>query len=86
VAALREDWRRADLDDRDRAMLGYVESLVTNAPSLRENDLARLREVGFDDAAILQITLIAAWFSYANQVADGLGVGRSGDAPGSRAV
>jgi len=35
-----------------------------------------LRRVGFDDRAILQITLIAAWFNYINRVADALGVGR----------
>src|SRR5712691_8957647 len=34
------------------------------------------RAVGFDDRAILQITLIAAWFNYINRVADALGVGR----------
>ena len=31
---------------------------------------------GFDDRAILQITLIASWFNYINRVADALGVGR----------
>jgi alkylhydroperoxidase family enzyme len=35
-----------------------------------------LRAVGFDDTAILQITLIASFFNYINRVADGLGVGR----------
>ena len=35
-----------------------------------------LRETGFDDRGILQITLIAAWFNYINRVADALGVGR----------
>ena len=35
----------------------------------------RLRAAGFDDQAILQITLIAAWFNYINRVADALGVG-----------
>ena len=36
----------------------------------------RLRATGFDDKAILRITLIAAWFNYINRVADALGVGR----------
>ena len=36
----------------------------------------RLRDAGFDDRAILQITLIASWFNYINRVADALGVGR----------
>ena len=35
----------------------------------------RLRDAGFDDTGILQITLIAAWFNYINRVADALGVG-----------
>jgi alkylhydroperoxidase family enzyme len=35
-----------------------------------------LRAVGFDDTAILQITLIASWFNYINRVADALGIGR----------
>ena len=35
-----------------------------------------LEEAGFDDQAILQITLIASWFNYINRVADALGVGR----------
>ena len=38
----------------------------------------RLRAAGFDDRAILQITLIASWFNYINRVADALGVGREG--------
>ena len=35
--------------------------------------------MGFDDVAILQITLIASWFNYINRVADALGVGRDAD-------
>ena len=37
-----------------------------------------VRAAGFDDRAILQITLIASWFNYINRVADALGVGREG--------
>jgi alkylhydroperoxidase family enzyme len=32
--------------------------------------------VGVDELAVLQITMIAAWFNYINRVADALGVGR----------
>ena len=39
-------------------------------------DLEALRAAGFDDTAIVQITLIAAWFNYINRVANGLGVAR----------
>jgi alkylhydroperoxidase family enzyme len=44
-------------------------------------DHEHLRENGFDDKAILQITLIASWFNYINRVADALGVGRDELAP-----
>ena len=57
-------------------MLDYVSLLTRDATRISESDHARLREVGFDDRAILQITLIASWFNYINRVADALGVGR----------
>lgn len=41
-------------------MLAYVEKLATNPPSLWRNDMDTLHQVGFDDTAILQITLIAS--------------------------
>ncbi len=74
--AIRRDWRTADLDDRDRAMLGYVEKLTKDPVSVEREDIENLRAAGFDDTGILQINLIASWFNYINRVADGLGVGR----------
>jgi len=57
-------------------MVDYVVKLTKDATRITRTDHERLREVGFDDKAILQITLIAAWFNYINRVADALGVGR----------
>ncbi len=76
VEALKRDWRTADLDERDRAMLTYVEKLTKNPSSMWSDDREALHHVGFDDTAILQITLIASFFNYINRVADALGVGR----------
>ncbi len=58
-------------------MLDYAVKLTKDATRVTQQDHERLRAVGFDDRAILQITLIAAWFNYINRVADALGVGRS---------
>ena len=58
-------------------MLDYVAQLTRDATHISQQDHQRLRAVGFDDQAILQITLIASWFNYINRVADALGVGRS---------
>jgi alkylhydroperoxidase family enzyme len=58
-------------------MLDYVVQLTKDATQISAGDHDRLRNVGFDDRGILQITLIASWFNYINRVADALGVGRS---------
>jgi alkylhydroperoxidase family enzyme len=57
-------------------MLEYVAKLTADATRVGREDHERLREAGFDDRGILQVTLIAAWFNYINRVADALGVGR----------
>ena len=76
VEALEEDYTRAPIDERDRAMLDYVVQLTRDATRIDPSYHERLRGVGFDDRGILQITLIASWFNYINRVADALGVGR----------
>ena len=57
-------------------MLDYARRLTGDATRVTRGDHDRLREAGFDDRGILQITLIASWFNYINRVADALGVGR----------
>lgn len=78
VEALTRDFRSAPMEERDRVMLEYVEQLTRDATRIGPGHHDRLRAVGFDDRAILQITMIASWFNYINRVADALGVGRDG--------
>ena len=59
-------------------MVDYVVKLTKDATQVHRDDHEELRAVGFEDKAILQITLIASWFNYINRVADALGVGRDG--------
>ena len=59
-------------------MVDYVIQLTKDATKISRAHHERLRQAGFDDKAILQITLIASWFNYINRVADSLGVGREG--------
>ena len=76
VEALEKDYTTAPITAQERVMLDYVVKLTRDATKVSKNDHARLRAAGFDDKAVLQITLIAAWFNYINRVADALGVGR----------
>jgi len=76
VAALEDDYTKARISAAERAMLDYVVQLTRDATRIGPSDNAKLRSAGYDDRAILQITLISAWFNYINRVADALGVGR----------
>ncbi len=76
IKALQADYQTAPISEQERVMLDYVVQLTRDATRITAPDHERLRAVGFDDKAILQITLIASWFNYINRVADALGVGR----------
>jgi len=76
VAALEADYSTAPIAEQDRVMLDYVVQITKDATRVGKAHHERLRNVGFDDKGILQITLIASWFNYINRVADALGVGR----------
>lgn len=71
---LKNEWRLAELDSKDRAMLAYVEKLTIRTWDMEEEDVVQLREKGFSDAAILDINQVASYYAYVNRLADGLGV------------
>ncbi len=76
IAALRQDYKQAPITEAERVMCDYVVQLTKDAVKITPRHHEKLRAAGFDDRAILQITLIASWFNYINRVADSLGVGR----------
>ncbi len=76
IDALQRDYTTAPITAQEHVMLDYVVKLTKDATRVWKDDHERLRAAGFDDKAILQITLIASWFNYINRVADALGVGR----------
>jgi len=78
VKHLRDDYKTAPITEAERVMCDYAVQLTKDATRISPAFHERLRAVGFNDTAILQITLIASWFNYINRVADALGVGRAG--------
>jgi len=76
VEALERDYTTAPITPQERVMVDYVVKLTKDATKVWKDDHEKLRGAGFEDQAILQITLIASWFNYINRVADALGVGR----------
>ncbi len=79
VAALRADYKTAPISEAERAMCEYVVQITRDAVKIHPGYHEKLRAVGFDDTAILQMTLIASWFNYINRVADALGIGRENE-------
>ena len=74
VEALKTDWHTADLSAADRQMLTYTEKLTLTPWDMVEDDVIALREVGFSDAAILDINQVTGYYAFVNRLADGLGV------------
>lgn len=76
VDSLHRDPQSALLTSAEKAMVDYALQITRDATRISPADHQRLRDAGFDDRGILQITMIAAWFNYINRMADALGVGR----------
>ena len=67
-------WREAGLDPRRRAILTYCEKLTTTPSAIERGDVDALRAAGLDDRDILGVAECAAYYAYANRLADGLGI------------
>lgn len=75
AAAIEQDWETADgLSRKRRAMLGYAVKLTLNPQEMVEEDVAKLREVGFSDVDVLHVAEVVGYYAYVNRIADGLGV------------
>ncbi|MEM0906516.1 MAG: peroxidase-related enzyme [Pseudomonadota bacterium] len=66
---LAVNYRAAPLGERERAMLDYAAALTKDPGTAGEAAITALREAGFSDAAIWDITSVAAFFNMTNRVA-----------------
>ena len=66
--------RSADLTPRQRAMLDYAVKLSTDPAAVGPDDHARLREAGFDDEAVWDISAVTSFFALSNRMAHALGL------------
>jgi uncharacterized peroxidase-related enzyme len=71
---LAMDYRKADLQAADLAMLDYAVKLTHTPGDMSEADVESLRARGFDDRAIHDICAVTAYYAFVNRMADGLGV------------
>jgi len=69
----------APLNIKELAALEYARKLTSTPGRMIENDIKRLRTVGYTDGEILEINQVTAYFSYANRTVLGLGCSLDGD-------
>lgn len=62
------------LTDREQALCTYARKLTEAPDEVTSTDIEALRDFGLDDATILDLNQIVAYFAYANRTVQGLGV------------
>ncbi|MGB1387688.1 MAG: peroxidase-related enzyme [Paracoccaceae bacterium] len=66
------NYRVAELDARQRAMLDFAVKVTTASATVEEPDRQALRDVGFTDRDIWDIANVTAFFNMTNRVASAL--------------
>ena len=73
VKAVVADYRTAGLDETDVAVMDLAAKVATDATSVEQADIDRLRSLGLSDEEIVDVVLAAAARSFFSKVLDGLG-------------
>lgn len=68
----RQDY--GDFDEKMREAIAYARRLTLSPAEDFSENRARLRQVGWSDGAILEITVVCAYFNMMNRIAQGLEV------------
>jgi len=66
--------RSAPLTSRERSIAEYAVKLALHPAEMTAADVASLRQAGLSDAEVLDACQVAAYFSFVNRMAQGLGV------------
>ena len=74
VDHLLSNYRYADMDRRDRVMLDFAVQVTQIPDRCTEEDLSRLRDVGYSDEDILHIAELTAIFNFNGRLANALGL------------
>jgi len=64
------NWRKADLTDRQRALLAFATKLATRSAEVDEADFAEMHRHGWTDEDIWDVGAITALFALSNRMAN----------------
>ena len=65
---LASNYRKADISERQRAMLDFALKVSRQAETVNESDYEKLNALGFDDEDIWDIGAISAFFGLSNRI------------------
>ncbi|MDA2913363.1 peroxidase-related enzyme [Acidobacteriia bacterium AH_259_A11_L15] len=71
---LIRDYEAADVPEQNKALLRFAEKVTRTPFKIKAPDIAELRRHGWDDAAILEVCLVASHFNFLNRLAASLGL------------
>jgi len=74
LVRIARDYRTAGLSDAEVAMMEFAEQVSIDASTMTDADSRRLREVGFSDREIVDITLAAAARNYYSRAVQALAI------------
>jgi alkylhydroperoxidase family enzyme len=66
------DWRTAPIDDKLKAMLGYLEKLTLSPQAIQAADVAALQAAGISQQAMREAIYVCALFNLIDRLADAL--------------
>ncbi len=70
---LIHNYRRAELSERERAILDFAVQLTQSSYEMDEGDIQMLRDVSLTDETVFEIAQVAAMFNFTNRLANSLG-------------
>ena len=68
-----QDYRRAGLDEKTRAMLDYAVKITKTPVECDETDIEKLRALGFSLDDVYDVITTASVYNYNNRVAEAAG-------------
>ena len=75
MEAIKEKrWRELDLPARERALCEVADKMSATPTRMTRADWQPLRDLGFDDQALLEVGHIVGIFNYLTRMADGFGI------------
>jgi len=77
--AMVMNWRMADLDAHQTAMLTFAEKITKSSAETTEADRQALRDAGFSDRDIWDIANVVGFFNMTNRVASATGMQPNGE-------